>query len=236
MKLSGITPESVQEAIQLIDQKKLSVTQLKSEYQVMIEDRTYPFKLLVETAYRIATGNSLPAGTFKEYFYLIKQFQQFTGYTVKVSSPILFRKEIGLELNIIRSSGILLHSSDQNSLDLSLLGPDINDPEIRKRKFRNEMGPDDIKPNDIFFLVTDQVVYGLVKVIADESFTLPQLPVRTALFLEQPLEHGLDFSEERYPIFECHFYGNYFRELITLLDRKDPELVRKVIEGIKSAE
>src|SRR5262245_15934412 len=127
MKLSGITAASVQEAVQAIDQQKLSAKRLDSDFRVLVNDRHYPFKLLVETAYKIATGNALPAGTFKEYFYLIKQFQEFTGYPVDVSSPILFRKYIGIEVQIIRSASPIFKN---DSIDLSMLGPDVNDVEV----------------------------------------------------------------------------------------------------------
>ncbi|MEI9909677.1 MAG: hypothetical protein WDO71_08355 [Bacteroidota bacterium] len=94
MKLSGIDKKSVLKAKQIIDQKKLSKTQLDSEYQVNIDDRQYPFKLLVETTYEIANGRKLPPDTFKEYTYLIKQFETFTGFKVILSLGLILRRDL----------------------------------------------------------------------------------------------------------------------------------------------
>lgn len=232
MRLSGITTESVKEAVKILDQKKLTAAQLKSEYQVPVDNRLYPFKLLTETAYKIATGESLPAKTFKEYMYLIKQFERFTDFKVKVSSPILFRAEIGIDLLAIKSDIPLLQSSDQSTIDLSLLGPEINDEALKRRRFRNSMGYDDIEPGHFFFLVTDKLVYGFVHVI--NKVNRPLIPVKTLLFLDPGIEHGIDFSDERYPIFEVHYYGNYFKELVTALDNKDPQIITDIIQRVNT--
>ena len=162
LKLAGLTRESVLEAIKTIDVSKLSKSQLNSSYQVTIDGHAYPFKLLVEKAYKIANGFALPAGTFKEYFYLVKQFENFTGFSVAIDAYILFRNAIKDECYTICHPSRVFDSSHSDRLDLSILGPSVNDPDIKKKRFRNEPGLDAFEPGAVIFLVTDKEVFGVV--------------------------------------------------------------------------
>lgn len=229
MKLSGLTREAVLEALQEIDPAKLAKNQTNSDYQVQFNNQYYPFKLLVEKSYKIATGTALPEGTFKEYFYLIKQFEAFSGFTVKVAGPILLRAKVKHELNILLSADMLIHTTDDKQMDLSVLGPSFIDEAIRKRRFRNEIGFDDIQPGHVFLLTTQDAVYGLVQVVADETVTRPFLPIKV-LLLTPPLLHGLDFSEEDYPIIEGSYYGDYMKQLCQAIDNYDVVLIPKSIK------
>lgn len=231
MKLSGLTRESVLEALQHINLEKLSRSQANSDYQVEINGQYYPFKMLVEKSYKIATGSALSEGTFKEYFYLIKQFEAFTGFTVKVAGPILLRAKVKNELNILLSAEMLIHTTEDKQMDLSMLGPSFIDEAVRKRRFRNEMGFDDIKPGHLFLLTTQEAVYGLVQVVPDEAVTRPRFPVRV-LILTPPLAHGLDFSDESYPIVEASYYGDHMKQLCQVIENFDAALIPKSIEII----
>lgn len=231
MKLSGLTRESVLEALQHIKLEKLSRSQVNSDYQVEINGQYYPFKLLVEKSYKIATGSALSEGTFKEYFYLIKQFEAFTGFKVKVAGAILLRSKRKSELNILLSTENLIHSANDSEMDFSQLGPSFIDETVRKRRFRNEIGFDDIKPGHLFLLTTQDAVYGLVQVIADETVTRPRFPVKV-LILTPPLAHGLDFSDESYPIVEASYYGDHMKQLCEVIENFDATLIPQSIEMI----
>jgi hypothetical protein len=236
MKLSGIDKKSVLKATRIIDQKKLSKTQLESDYQVIVGDRQYPFKLLVDTTYKVANGRKLPSDTFKEYNYLIKQFETFTGFKVTLSLGYVFVKELKKTLIAIESQSILTHEGNGHFLDMTALGPMVNDKRIKKREYPDDISIEDIEETNVIFLLSSDEMYAMVIVEERKAPTDPLIPVRLLHRFKPPVKYSLVRGEEPYPISSVNPQSLRDKKFLRAIFDYDPDLLQRITQSIKTGE
>lgn len=190
MKLSGLTQASVIEAANIIDQQKLTKSQLESNFQALVNDKQYPFKLIVEKAYHIATKEKLPSNTFKEYFYLVKQFESLTGFKVWISPRVQFQK-LRTTIWLLNAKDILVARPDGDGLGLKCSPANENDTDLKEDDDFDDADSEDLAleednaddqeeasmweelaiqyiiPGQEFFINDDKYLYSVIQVTKD---------------------------------------------------------------------
>jgi hypothetical protein len=232
MKLSGIHKQAAIEAAAFIDTKKFTSQQINSDYLVNIGDKNYPFKLLVEKTYLIANKHPLPKDTFKEYNYLIKQFEDFTGFRVHFPDTKLFERYTKTGLAIINGKELLLKSPGADRLNLAPLGPDVMDEETKERLWEDHTGLDELRRDTIIFLTDGNALYALIQLNEPGAYNKTSLNISILHEFSTPIIHDFEFEDFEYPIGELYPGWPECQKIVKCIASQNPEGLHAILQRL----
>lgn len=264
MKLSGLTQASVIEAARLIDQQKLTKSQQESNFQALVNGKRYPFKLMVEKAYEIATKDRLPANTFKEYFYLIKQFESLTGFKVWTSQRVQFQK-LRTTIWVLNAKDLLVARPDGEGLGLKCsLGneseveeedEDIDDEDLEDLEEEEDDGEEEpeweelaiqhVLPGDEYFINDDTYLYSVIQVTKDfvkggkKAWRSPDnsyaiIPVKVLTEFNPPFPHQLAMGNRPGQLGSFYTGGTEMKDIFNRIQAYDEKIIPSLIQAMEA--
>ncbi len=254
-KLAFLTKDLVQQAAEKIDEQGIPARREAKDYQVIINDNPYPFKLLVTEAAKIA-NIELSSNDFGSSEYTRDFFAKQTGYTCQEISPESSDNDLAAELekrfkNIWRCADSnkwhILKETDLLTFDwldknTNYKEIDINQLPRGKRAIRPWVNS--LKEGDLIFIMGKNNFQGIAVCQSEydyngpfvnmgDSGEKPAVKVNYIYKSDNAISHNLKTHNNPTTFAKINQYNFSLKDTVSFLKKQVPEAYTKLSELVQ---